>query len=218
MSTPTTTTAITAVTPAPSERRLGGGYNEEPDPFERHPQGPSQLAHADRGVDVRRAFELREEARTLLQQVLEESLAPLHFGLRDLERRLQALETQAAEPPSAPPAPVPVPIPAVAHAPVPVPQVFAAAPYAAAPPAPAAFADPYPAQIRVAASPADAYGGFLTNPQPAIPAPPRMPSFDYGVVPFDGARRKRRVVAFFALLLVIIFGGLFTALIWSRVS
>ena len=137
-----------------------------------------------RGDDVQRAHQVREEARALLQQALEEALAPLHYAVRDLERRLVALEEAprlAPAPPIAAPAPAQgyprsqalIPPPAV----VPVVQV---------------------AQVVVA------------------PPAPRAPSFDWGAqVPFDGARRRRRVVGFFVMFLVLVFGALFGNLILS---
>ena len=202
MSTPTATaiTAVTSVTASPNAQVRRG--NDDLDEAR------------DRGEDLRRAFEVREEARTLMQQVLEESLAPLHFGLRELERRLEALERRP------PPAPAPAPT-AVVHAaapPVPAPVAQPVAPAPVIPPAVATLPLLPQLQPVVRAPPPGAYGGILVGAQAQLPAPPRLPSFDYDVVPFDGARRKRRVVALFALLITVIFGALFAALIWSRVG
>ena len=161
---------------------------------------------------LRRALEVRDESRALIQQVLEEALAPFHYGLRDIERRLDAVERRAPQPLSPGPqvvaAPVaPVVVHQVAQAPqlVQAPQPIRSLPQAAAAPMimAAAQGDPF------------TYRADLNSPQFPIPAPPRLPSFDY-VVPFDGARRQRRIVMLFALILTLIFGALFAALIWSH--
>jgi hypothetical protein len=143
--------------------------------------------------DLRRALEVRDEARALLQQALEEALAPLHFAVRDLERRLAAIE---APPPPSYEAPPPA---------VPRPQPLPALP----PPAVAAVVQRPPT--------ADPFASVVVAPEVAIPAAPRAPSLDWDV-PFDGARRRRRIALLFAVFVVLIFGALFGALISSRVG
>ncbi len=142
--------------------------------------------------ELRRAHELREEARALLQQTLEEALAPLHFAVRDLERRLVMLEEQPRPAPAAQPAAPPL---AVAR-----PQALP--PAAASPPLPGGRAGSTPA---------------LAPSVSRVVAPPaaRAPSLDFGVVPFDGARRRRRVVGLFVLFLVLVFGALLATLVSS---
>lgn len=146
------------------------------------PPVPAETADARdaraRAEDLRRAHDLREEARALLQQTLEEALAPLHFAVRDLERRLAALE---AVPRVAPPP--------VQAAPAPVPVI--ARPLGLLPP---------PA---------------IAAPVPVVAPPPRAPSFDLGETPFDGSRRRRRVVGLFVMFLVIVFGALLGTLVSS---
>ena len=143
--------------------------------------------------DVRRAHEIRDEARILLQQVLEEALAPLHYAVRDLERRLEAIEQQSPAPPPAPPpvAPAPVAVRAI--------------------PPPAAVA---PAVARQTAN--VSFGAVVATSYVPIPPAPRAPSIDLEV-PFDGARRQRRVVVLFILLILILFGSLIGAAVASRI-
>jgi hypothetical protein len=182
-------------------------FSTEPPPITNPPSEPT-LVKADAiseaaflEGDARRAGEIRDEAQGLVRQVLEEALAPLHFRMSDLERRIEALERAAA----APPAPVPPP-PQLAQRPVAPPP----APMAYAPP-PAAFA-PMPVQAAAIpiARPLDLYA--------AIPGPPRVPdlgpSYDIDV-PFDGRRRKRKVLALFAVLFVVLLGGLLTSMAMS---
>ena len=150
--------------------------------------------------DIRRALEIRDEARVLLQQVLEEALAPLHYAVRDLERRLAALEPDSM----APPAPAPTPV---------------AAPVAAPPPPQRAIPPPAVASVIVHQTPGDPFGTVVVAPQvPGLPIPPapRAPSLDWEV-PFEGARRRRRIGILVALAVVIVFGALMGGLIWSRV-
>jgi hypothetical protein len=171
--------------------------------------------------DARRAQEARDEARGIAQQVLEEALAPLHFRVHELERRIDMLEVAAkaaaARPvpvavptqpfeaaPSAPrmyadlrpsPGPMPVAMPAPVRAPVPAPQN---GPFYAAPAAPA---QPSP----------------MAPQYPVVAAPPGMPKFEgYDIdVPFDGRRRKRNVILMFAALFVVAVGGLLASMIAS---
>jgi hypothetical protein len=151
--------------------------------------------------DARRALEIRDEARVLLQQVLEEALAPLHYAVRDLERRLEAIEQRPPAPPGA------IGLPPVAPAPSP----------ARAAPAP----PPVATVVVRQASPDDPYGSVVA----ARPAPPIAPrsglisiDVDLGDVPFSGARRKRRVIVFFVVFLLVVFGTLFGAALLSRIS
>jgi hypothetical protein len=151
--------------------------------------------------DARRALEIRDEARVLLQQVLEEALAPLHYAVRDLERRLDAIEQRSPAPPGATALP---PVAAAGGSP------------RAAPAAP-----PVATVVVRQASPDDPYGSVVA----ARPAPPIAPrtglisiEVDLGEVPFSGARRKRRVIVFFVLFLLIVFGTLFGAALLSRIS
>ena len=51
--------------------------------------------------------------------------------------------------------------------------------------------------------------------QASVAPAPRAPSFDYGIAPFDGARRRRRVIGLFVFFLVLVFGALFGTLIAS---
>jgi hypothetical protein len=152
--------------------------------------------------DIRRAVEIREDARVLLREALDEALAPLHYAVRDFERRLDALESAAAR------APAPPPQHEYAHAPPP--------PVA---PAQAPRAIPPPASVIVQNDPRDPFGSVvMASEVVTIPPAPRAPVMDWETSPFDGARRRRRVVVLFGLLVVIVFGALFGALIWSRVS
>jgi hypothetical protein len=174
--------------------------------------------------DARRAVEAREEARGIAQQVLEEALAPLHFRVHELERRIDMIEVAAkvaaARPvpaavptqpfeaaPSAPrmyadvrpsPGPTPAAMPAPVRAPAPQSGPFFAAPAA---PGYAAPAQPQP----------------VAPPYPVVPAPPAMPRFDgYDIdVPFDGRRRKRNVILMFAALFVVAVGGLLASMVAS---
>jgi hypothetical protein len=175
--------------------------------------------------DARRAVEAREEARGFAQQVLEEALAPLHFRVHELERRIDMLES-AAKAAAARPVPAPVPT----------------QPFEAAPSAPRMYADmraspgpmpaAMPAQVR---APAPQSGPFYAAPMelgapappapmapmapqyPVVPAPPAMPKFDgYDIdVPFDGRRRKRNVILMFAALFVVAVGGLLASMVAS---
>jgi hypothetical protein len=169
--------------------------------------------------DARRAVEAREEARGIAQQVLEEALAPLHFRVHELERRIDMLES-AAKAAAARPIPVAVPT----------------QPFEAAPSAPRMYADmrPSPGQMPAAIpapvrAPAPQNGPFYAAPEPpaqpppmapqypVVPAPPAMPKFDgYDIdVPFDGRRRKRNVILMFAALFVVAVGGLLASMVAS---
>jgi hypothetical protein len=55
------------------------------------------------------------------------------------------------------------------------------------------------------------------SPVVVVPSESGVPSFD-GDIPFDGARRRRRVGILFAIFLVIVFGALFGALLSSRLA
>jgi hypothetical protein len=179
----------------------------------------------DAREDARRAEDAREEARGIAHQVLEEALAPLHFRVHELERRIDMLESAAkvaaARPipapvptqpfeaaPSAPrmytemrasPGPMPAAMPAPVRAPAPQSGPFYAAPAVAAYAEPAAPAPPVAPQY------------------PVVPAPPAMPKFDgYDIdVPFDGRRRKRNVILMFAALFVVAIGGLLASMVAS---
>jgi hypothetical protein len=143
--------------------------------------------------DIRRAVEIREDARVLLREALEEALAPLHYAVRNLERRLDTLETSASRSLGD-------------HG-------------RADPPAPPPRAIPPPASVIVQNDPRDPFGSVvMASEVVTIPPAPRAPALDWETSPFDGARRKRRIALLFALMVLIVFGALFGALIWSRVS
>jgi hypothetical protein len=163
--------------------------------------------------DPQRAEEIRDEARGLVHQALEEALAPLHFRVNELERRLETHERNAraaaaASPPppqvaprAAPPAPPPMAYAPLVPAPAPMAYPpLAPAPMAMAPMAPAGYA------------PADPYVGAV-----ALPRPPAISTFDDDL-PFDGARRKRNVLVFFGILFVLVVGGLLASMAMSYSS
>jgi hypothetical protein len=81
---------------------------------------PAVSDRASAGIEAARQHEeLRNEARALVQDVLSEALAPLHYGMRDLVRRLDDLERRAVPsvPPPPPPAATAAPAPIAAPAP-----------------------------------------------------------------------------------------------------
>jgi hypothetical protein len=90
------------------------------------------------------------------------------------------------------------------------------------PPGPPAHGILLPAAptVVVQVDPRDPFGSVVAPPAEVvtIPPAPRAPTLDWDVGPFDGARRRRRIGWLFAMLVVIVFGALFGALIWSRVS
>lgn len=171
----------------------------------------------DARAEVRRAEDAREEARGIAHQVLEEALAPLHFRVHELERRIDMLEIAAKL--------------ALAR---PVPAPVATQPFEAAPSAPRVYAEmrgsPGPMAVAMPAPvlpPAVQPGPFYAAPvepapalapqYPVVPAPPAMPKFEgYDLdVPFDGRRRKRNVILMFAALFVVAVGGLLASMVAS---
>jgi hypothetical protein len=169
----------------------------------------------DAREDARRAEDAREEARGIAHQVLEEALAPLHFRVHELERRIDMLET-AAKVAVARPVPAPVPTQPFEAAPS-APRMYAEmrgspGPMAAAMPAPAVQPGPF------YAAPVQPAPALAIAPQyPVVPAPPAMPKFEgYDLdVPFDGRRRKRNVILMFAALFVVAVGGLLASMVAS---
>src|SRR6185312_12093103 len=107
------------------------------------PETPITMPRLDLAEQLRldaiaRAGEIRDEARALLRQALEEALAPIHYELLEVKRRVTELEKKPSPPP-----PPPAPAAPVALAPQPAPppprvavDPFAMAPATAAPPAP----------------------------------------------------------------------------------
>jgi hypothetical protein len=172
----------------------------------------------DAREDARRAQDAREEARGIAHQVLEEALAPLHFRVHELERRIDMLEAAAKAAVARPavPAPVPTrPFEAAPSAPGMAAEMRASpGPMAAAMPAPV---PPPPVQ------PGPFYAAPVPQPPamsaqyPVVPAPPAMPKFEgYDLdVPFDGRRRKRNVILMFAALFVVAVGGLLASMVAS---
>jgi hypothetical protein len=193
---PAATPAAPAVVDSPPPRTLDLDDEPEDEPTRIQPD------------DIRRAVEIREESRLLVREAIDEALAPLHYALRALERRVESLEANAGTAPAAPP-------PAAA----PMPPVMA-------PPAALARAIPPPAaaSVIVQPDPRDPYGAVAPAPAPApadvitIPPAPRAPALDWDTAPFDGARRRRRLAIAFGFFVLLIFGALFGALIWSRVG
>jgi hypothetical protein len=152
-------------------------FSTEPPPLSQTPPSEPTLVRAEpvneaalMAGDVRRAQEVRDEAQGMVRQALEEALAPLHFQLNSLERRLDALERR--------PAGVPMPAPSSPGlspmAPL-APSQPQGGPRPAAPPAPVApRIVPPPQQVQPApplfAQPPFASGAL--SAQPPVQAPP----------------------------------------------
>jgi len=87
-----------------------------------------------------------------------------------------------------------------------------------APPAPMAYPQLAPAPMvmapmtNAAHAYVDPYAGVA-----ALPRPPAISSFDVDV-PFDGARRKRKVLVLFAVLFLVLLGGLLASMAMSYSS
>jgi hypothetical protein len=169
--------------------------------------------------NVRRAQEAREEARAMAHQVLEEAMAPLHFRVRELERRIEALE-HAPKAAGGRPVPPPVPTQPFEAAPSSS-RMFGEAPASPMPPPmpmmPAGANAPFyapPVAPAPPAAPPYAPVAPISAQYPVVPRPPSMPKFDgYDIdVPFDGRRRKRKVIVMFALLFVVAVGGLLASM------
>jgi hypothetical protein len=182
-------------------RRALGVHEDVRDVAHAGPREPVRDERAERALREERAARERDEGdtRVLVQQMLVEALAPLHFAIRDLERRLVALE-------QAPP-PVAAPRPAFPSA-----GGIAGAPSLERTPMPGAGVAPVSGKMNL-----DVFGAVVAAPRVLAEPPPRAPSFDI-VIPFDGARRRRRIGILFAVFIVLVFGALFGALISSRVS
>lgn len=143
---------------------------------------------------ARRADEMRAEVRAALSDVLDEALAPLHASLRELERRLDDVERR--------------PLPSVA---------------------PTTRSDAQSAAVRARHDPfASVPAPAMRAPRPSMPVSYAQPSQTHGSVgpqapaasldfdvPFDGAKRRRKLATTFAVMLVLIFGALFAALAFS---
>lgn len=151
-----------------------------------------------RRMDAHRADEIRNEARLMVRSALEEALAPLHYSIRDLERRLGDLERRpasAATPPTSAAAPGVGPPQALYVNPAaPAPEMRRMArsnPFAAAAPA------------EIAAAPVVVPARQVSVPQDVVAS-------------FDGSRRRRRITIFFILALLLTIGALLAAMIGSR--
>ena len=165
--------------------------------------------------EILRALGVREDTREVMRQMLEEALAPLHFAVRDLERRLSALE-RMPPPQVAPPGAVAPHARPVGHVPPDAIPSVEIAPSVSGP----AYVPPHagpPGATSVPRMNLDVFGAVVTSPRVLAVPPPRAASFD-GEIPFDGARRRRRIGLLFGIFLVLIFGALFGALISSRVG
>jgi hypothetical protein len=183
---PSSPTLVTEPPPPAPHREQLVSDDEEEEPTRIQPE------------DIRRAVEIREETRLLIRETLEEALAPLHYAVRTLERRLDAIEASNRRSQD---------------------HIAAPQPPAAAPPQTLSRAIPPPAVAAATYDPRDPFGSVVAASEVVtIPPAPRAPALDWDAGPFDGARRKRRIVMLFALMVVIVFGALFGALIWSRVG
>jgi hypothetical protein len=154
---------------------------------------------------ARRSDEMRNEARAVIHETLEEAMAPLSYAMRELERRFADMERRLTELEQRP-----APRAAAPSAP----NVVAAA--AAAPvfaPAKRAPVDPYPP----AAAAAPVRAPQATVPRAAVPVADIPISLGDIDVPFDGRKRQRRVVVFFTFLFILVFGGLLGTMIFSYV-
>jgi hypothetical protein len=136
--------------------------------------------------------DVTREYTSLLQQAVDEQVAPLHQTIRALQQRIAELEGQLAAAAAAP-------------AGYPAPSAHPAAPATMIPPAPFASAAPPPVP-NVAA--------------PAVPDLAMLGrEFNFPVDrALDGQRRHRRVVATVALVIALTMGGFLAALVYSWVS
>ena len=156
-----------------------------------------------------------ELPRARLESLIDAALAPVYRILRDLERRLEDLERRprqntlvaAPPPPALAPLPAPDPLAAAIARPAPAP-----APPPTPAPAPAIAPAPAPAPVRIA----QATPSVMRSAAPALDlaaiAHERHTDLD---VPFDGARRRRRIAIGFVVFLVVVFGILFGVLAQS---
>jgi hypothetical protein len=217
-------------------------FSTEPPPTQSPPSEPTlpryepldARAFMMNASDPNRAEQVRDEARGLVHQALEEGLAPLHFRVHELQRRIEALEQARAdaeaEPEPEPPTPPPPQVMQRAYAPQPPPMAFAPPPppmaFAPPPPAQMGYAPPAPAQMAYAPQPppmayAPAAPAYAPPAEPfvggaVLPRPPAISVGGYDIdVPFDGARRKRRVLVAFAILFVVLLGGLLASMAMS---
>ena len=183
-------------------------FSTEPPPTSNPPSEPTLVRQEPLDprafmMDPQRAEEVRDEARGLVHQALQEALAPLHFRVNELERRIEAMERTNR---AVPPAPITTPqvAPRAVAPPPPIMPAYPAA-YPALQPAPMAMAP----MASAVYAPADPYSAGVS-----FPRPPAISTFD-GDLPFDGARRKRKVLVMFAFLFLALLGGLLVSMAMS---
>jgi hypothetical protein len=150
-----------------------------------------------------------EDLRTIVKEMIDQAVQPLHHRIAELERRPRApsapaivVQQQVAVPASpvhAAPVVAMSPAPPIAHA---------------APPAPAAAIPPAPITYASAIA-APSTAPVVAGHGSAVPAPPQVDLAALARelpndidIPFDGRRRRRRMVTFFVFALLIFFGGL----------
>ena len=179
-------------------------FSTEPPPPESAPLTPVVVPPTEdlerlKLESVHRAHEIRDEARALLRQTLDEAMAPLHYELLELKRRLEELEKR----------PIAAPTPSPARVAVAAPMATGATTTLTSPRAVDPFVPPAPAPIRA------------RQPTPiGMSAASRhrsSPMIEVDTSAFDGSKRARRVRILFGLLLVLLIGGLLIAMISSRV-
>ena len=136
-----------------------------------------------------------EDLRTIVREMIDHAVLPLQHRIAELERRLRAPSMPAIVHQAAAVTPV-----AAAYALTPV------MPHAAVPAAPITYASAMaaPAPAAPALRPALIVS---TVPQVDIAALARDMPMDFDV-PFDGRKRKRRMVMLFVLFLLAVGGGL----------
>jgi hypothetical protein len=146
-----------------------------------------------------------EDVRAIVKLAVDAALAPVLASLRDLERRIAPIERLAAAASVAPP-----PLPQAQARP---PDRAAAAIARPASP-PAAVAAPAP--IAASAAPVARSPYALPTPGPVLDlaAIDRDQSIDIDM-PFDGARRRRRMAVGCGMIFVLSLGGLLAILIHS---
>jgi hypothetical protein len=180
--------ALSTEPPPPAPPLIRALSTEPPPPAEPRAAFPSEEDTRVRVDEARRADEIRNEARALVHEALQELLAPIHHGMRELERRLDELERRpAAQPASA--------------------RTAAARPMTVAQPA--------STMASAARVPADPFASAVATAPRAQVAPTSRASLLNIDVPFDGKRRQRKVTIFFSLLLLAVFGTLFATLALS---